>query len=504
MSSIINLPDEVKHSAAHVLAMAVSRVYPNVRIGIGPVTKTGFYYDFEIPEELDSKKVSQIEDEANKIAKENLPFQQIIVSKQAAVNLMLQRGQIYKAELINVIADEEISFYKTGEEFFDLCRGPHVNSTSELGPIIITNVEEVHWNEDPERPKLKRITGMVFRNYEEVEEYKKSEGLKKTRNYVNILKNKSLGFLDGNNLILTPRGSNIYNNIMRDIKSPFIANGTEIFTDIYAETEQEISQVIDKYLFKNQVSNKELPLTVYTTAYCRKVAIKDLKKSSFVFIAKTYFKESDIILNLSRIEDIINSFNIENSKLIVNVEFHNPENSVFNSVSNILQKNMISHNKVISDRFDYVYLEVMAKDDLGREWMIAKMRVQPQNLPDIEIGSLEVSISPVNLLAFKFEDMGEDKSVINYTDVYLIPISKKFVEAAKNLSKTLKEMEYTTQILFPNKSLTYRIRKAELEQPKLIAILGTKEIQTDSVSVRKKGNNIGLVRVEELENYLKG
>ena len=104
-------------------------------MGIGPVTKDGFYYDFDVPQEIKEVDLPKIENEINAILQEDLTFQQLVVSREEAMNLLLQRGQIYKAELIRAIPDTEISFYRTGDEFTDLCRGPHVSSTNHIGII---------------------------------------------------------------------------------------------------------------------------------------------------------------------------------------------------------------------------------------------------------------------------------------------------------------------------------------------------------------------------------
>src|SRR5260221_5402666 len=161
---INNVSDQQKHSAAHVLALAVSRIYGNVKIGVGPVTKDGFYYDLDVSQDIKQIDLKKIEEEINNILQQNLKFQQIILPREEAINMLLQRGQIYKAELVKAIPDQEISFFKIGDEFIDLCRGPHVYSTNQIGLIILTGIENTHWNEDPTRPIMIRISGKVFNN----------------------------------------------------------------------------------------------------------------------------------------------------------------------------------------------------------------------------------------------------------------------------------------------------------------------------------------------------
>src|SRR5690606_7126984 len=133
-----------------------------VKVGIGPVTKDGFYYDFDLRKNITRENFKEIEEEMLKIREERIPFTQHVLTRDEAINLLLTRGQIYKVELINSIPDSEVSLYKTGEEFIDLCRGPHVDYTSEIGIPRIIKIEKVHWNNDPKRPKLLRIYGKVF------------------------------------------------------------------------------------------------------------------------------------------------------------------------------------------------------------------------------------------------------------------------------------------------------------------------------------------------------
>lgn len=120
----------LRHSASHLLAHAVKRLYPDAKLGIGPATNTGFYYDFDFSEPVTMADLEKIEQEMAKISKENLKIERFELSKQEAIALMQEQGQIYKIELINELPEgEAISFYRQGD-FVDLCRGPHVNYTA--------------------------------------------------------------------------------------------------------------------------------------------------------------------------------------------------------------------------------------------------------------------------------------------------------------------------------------------------------------------------------------
>ncbi len=163
--------ERMRHSFAHVLAQAVLRLIPTAKLGIGPAVENGFYYEFDLPEEIDEKFLKKIEKEMKKIIEEELPFTQIIIKRQEAFDLLHQQGQIYKAELLQRIPDEEISFYKTGEEFIDLCRGPHVKHTGQLKAFKLISIEQTHWDKNPNRPIMYRINGVAFKTQEELQKY---------------------------------------------------------------------------------------------------------------------------------------------------------------------------------------------------------------------------------------------------------------------------------------------------------------------------------------------
>jgi len=173
--------EKIRHSSAHILAQAVLRLYPQTRLGIGPATDKGFYYEFDVDFTNTSPKklLIEIEQEINQIVEEELPFNQVFIPRDEAIDMLHQQGQIYKSELLQQISDPEISFYKTGEEFIDLCRGPHLLDTGKVGGIMLKSIQRVHWLNDESRPQLWRIIGIAFKTKEELIKYQQNlEGLK--------------------------------------------------------------------------------------------------------------------------------------------------------------------------------------------------------------------------------------------------------------------------------------------------------------------------------------
>lgn len=167
--------EKMRHSMSHILAQAVLRVYPDAKLGIGPAVENGFYYEFEINEDKNKIDLAQIEKEMHKIKEEELPINQTIISREEAFDMLHLQGQIYKTELLQEIPDEEISFFKTGEEFIDLCRGPHVSHTGKIGAFKLTGIKEVYWRNDENRPQLYKIEGLGFETEEELDNFMKWE-----------------------------------------------------------------------------------------------------------------------------------------------------------------------------------------------------------------------------------------------------------------------------------------------------------------------------------------
>lgn len=203
--------EKIRHSFAHVLAHAVLRLFPDAKLGIGPAVENGFYYDFELPRKLTPEDLPKIEKEMQKLISEELPIQQIIVSRDEAMDMLHQKGQIYKTELLNEIPDEEVSFYKTGDEFVDMCRGPHIEHTGKLAVFKLMSIAGAYWRGDEKRPQMQRVYGVAFKTEGELEKYLENLKEMKKRDHRKLGKNLELFMIDetaGQGLVLwLPKGS---------------------------------------------------------------------------------------------------------------------------------------------------------------------------------------------------------------------------------------------------------------------------------------------------------
>ena len=164
----------IRHTAAHVLAQAVKRLYPDAHFAYGPATEKGFYYDVDLGDKkLSDEDLPTIEAEMAKIVKENLPIKPFVLSREEAVKLMEERGEKYKVEHIGDLPEDAVlSFYQQGE-YIDMCVGPHLTYTKALKAFKLTQLSGAYWKNDKNNIMLTRIGGTAFRTREELEEYNK-------------------------------------------------------------------------------------------------------------------------------------------------------------------------------------------------------------------------------------------------------------------------------------------------------------------------------------------
>lgn len=164
----------IRHTASHIMAQAIKRLFPHADFGYGPATEKGFYYDVDLGDtKLTDEDLLKIEAEMKKIVKENLPVKPFILSREDAINLMTERNAKYKVEHIGDLPeDAEISFYQQGE-YIDMCTGPHLCYTKALKAFKITQQSGAYWKNDKDNKMLTRINGIAFRTQEELDEYLK-------------------------------------------------------------------------------------------------------------------------------------------------------------------------------------------------------------------------------------------------------------------------------------------------------------------------------------------
>ena len=147
-----------RHSTSHVMAHAVKKLFPEVKLAIGPAIQDGFYYDFDINRTFTPEDLALIEKEIAEIIKKDAPFVRKEISRKDAIRMFEEMGEIYKVELLNELADETVTIYEE-DGFVDLCRGPHLVSTGKIAAVKLLSVAGAYWRGDEKNKMLQRIYG---------------------------------------------------------------------------------------------------------------------------------------------------------------------------------------------------------------------------------------------------------------------------------------------------------------------------------------------------------
>lgn len=238
--------DTIRHSSAHLMAQAISRLFPNenVQFGVGPVIENGFYYDVQMTTSLTDEHLKQIEDMMKKIIKEKLPIERKVMTRDEAINFFKEKEQILKVELISAIPDsEDISCFSQGE-FIDLCRGPHVNSTGDLPfGFKLVSIAGAYWRGDEKRQMLQRIYAASFSTKEELKEHLHRLEEAKKRDHRKLGRELELFHFEQvapGAPFFMPKGAFIYNQLVEYIRRLYV---------IYEYDEVITPQILDTELW---------------------------------------------------------------------------------------------------------------------------------------------------------------------------------------------------------------------------------------------------------------
>ena len=211
-----------RHTASHILAQAVKRLYPQAKLAIGPATENGFYYDFEVDKAFSQNDLNRIEAEMAAIVKADLPVERFTLPRQEAIRFMAEKGEPYKVELIREIPDgEELSFYRQGE-FVDLCAGPHLLSTGAIKAFKLTQVSGAYWRGSEKNTMLQRIYGTAFPAKHDLDAYITSVEEAKQRDHNKLGREMELfttvDYIGQGLPILMPKGAKVVQVLQRFVE----------------------------------------------------------------------------------------------------------------------------------------------------------------------------------------------------------------------------------------------------------------------------------------------
>jgi len=539
--------ETMRHSASHVLAEAVQSIFPDARFGIGPATRDGFYYDFELPRSLTTDDLPVIEAKMKEIVAANLPFSREEVSKAEARKLFA--AQPYKLELIDEIADKKVGLYRQGN-FLDLCRGPHVGDTGEIKAFKLVSIAGAYWRGDEHRPMLQRVYGVAFDNREALEEHLKKIEEAARRDHRKLGKELDLFSIHeeaGPGLVhWHPRGSVIRRVIEDFWKDEHIKRGYDlIYTPHIAKRDLwQTSGHWDFYrdymyspmdvdgqeyvitpmnclghilIYKtSQRSYRELPLryaelgTVYR--YERSGVLHGLSRvrgftqdDAHIFCRFDQLEEEVVgVLELTRF--MMDTFGFTNHKVLLSTR---PEKyagalEVWEEATEILRKALEGSGIAYEvDPGEGVFygpkIDTKIEDALGRDWQGPTVQVDfnlPQRFDVNYIGEdgKEHMVAMVHrtvlgsmerLLASLLEHYGGAFPVwLAPVQAMVIPVADRHLDFARKLAAELKADGVRAEVDGRSERVNLKIRQAQLNKIPYMLVVGDREVAESTVSVR--------------------
>ena len=541
----------LRHTAAHVMAQAIQHLYPGTKFAIGPAIDDGFYYDLESDHVFSQEDFAAIEKEMAKIAKANLPIEKKILSRNEALEFFRSRNQDYKVILIQDLPEDAIISIYTQGDFTDLCRGPHVRSTGKLKVFKLMTVAGAYWRGDEHNKMLQRIYATAFFDKEELDQFLFVRAEAEKRDHRKLGKQLNLfsfheegpgfpffhpkGMVIRNELIAYERElfrEFGYEEIMTPIilsKKLWLQSGhwdhykenmyfTQIDEEDYAVKPMNCPGGI-LYYKTNQHSYRELPKRVGEFGIVHRHELHGALHGLFrvrvftqddahIFMTQDQMKD-EVIKTMEMYRKLYSVFGLE-----YHVELSTrPENSMgseelweisTNALRDAVEAAGVPY--VINEGDGAFYgpkLDFHIKDCLGRTWQCGTIQMDMQLPERFDVnyvgedgekhravmlhragyGSLERFIG---ILIEHFA--GAFPSWIAPVQVKVVPVTEKHMNYARSVADALSASNVRVEIEEGNDTLGYKIRKAQMEKVPYTLVVGDKEMNGHTVSVRSRKN----------------
>ncbi len=557
----------LRHSAAHILASAVKELYPEAKLGIGPAIADGFYYDFEYSRPFTPEDLVKIEAKMQEIIKADLPFLHSEVSKKDARGIFKELVEPYKLELLEELPEDTVGIYRHAN-FTDLCKGPHLKKTGEVKAVKLINSAGAYWRGNENNPMLQRIYGTAFPSRKELDEYLRRLDEAKKRDHRKLgpaLDLFSFHEEAGAGLVFYhPQGALIrylledfitkehLNRGYQLVSTPHILKSDiwktsghyEHFRNLMYFIKMENQEYALKpmncpghiLIFKtHRHSYRELPVrffelgTVYR--YEKSGVLHGLLRvrgftqdDAHIFCAPEQFKEEvNNVLNF--VEDVLKIFGFQ-WEMEISTQPHEfigrPEDW---EMATTFLKEVLSKRGApfqINEGEGAFYgpkIDVKLKDSLGRTWQGATVQVDfalPERFDINYIGEDGKKHRPVMIhrvilgtlerfLGILIEHFG------GLFPLWLAPVQIKALTVtdaqipyAKKLVDSLREKELRVKADFRNQKIGYKIREGEIEKIPYLLIIGKREVENETVAVRKRGEgDIGTKSLDEFGKEVK-
>ncbi|WP_404814558.1 threonine--tRNA ligase [Clostridium estertheticum] len=554
--TVINSNEEegrraLRHTASHILAQAVKRLYPNAKLAIGPAIDNGFYYDFDVVEPFTMDILEKIEVEMRKIVKEDLRLERSVVSRKEALKIMEDKGEIYKIELINDLPEgEELVFFKQGD-FIELCAGPHVLSTSKVKAFKLLSVAGAYFRGNEKNKMLQRIYGTAFARKSELDEYLNMLEEAKKRDHRKLGKELKLfalmdegpgfPFFLPNGVVLKNKLIEYWREIHKkagyvEIETPMILNKelweTSGHWSHYKENMYTVN--IDKEEFAIKPMNCPGGMLVYkseTHSYrdlpirageLGKVHRHELSGALHGLMRVRAFTQDDahIFMMPEQIKDEIKGvvrlidevYGRFGFKYKVELSTR-PENSMGSNEEWQLAESSLkgaleemNMNFKINEGDGAFYgpkIDFHLEDSIGREWQCGTIQLDlqlPQRFDLKYIGSDGEKHRPIvihrvifgsierfiGILIEHFE--GKFPTWLSPVQVKILPISELYNNYAEVVKNKLERSNIKVSLDCRAEKIGYKVREARIERLPYIIVIGEKEQNSESISLRSRKN----------------
>jgi len=560
-----------RHTMSHIMAQAVMRIYgaDKVKLGIGPTIENGFYYDFDIQDaKITEEDLSKIEEEMKKIIKEDLKIERFELPKAEAIELMKERGQVYKVELIEEIPDEKVSFYKQGE-FIDLCRGPHLPSTGKVKHFKLLSVSGAYWRGNEKNPMLQRIYGTAFAKKEDLENYLKMLEEAKKRDHRKLGPQLELFFINTDVAagmpIFLPYGMTVLLELMnlsrklhkkygyKEVGTPLImheklwrqsGHWDHYKNNMYFTEKEEVTYAVKPMncpghilIYKNKpVSYKDLPIRLFEFGRVHRyerggVLHGLLRVRTFTQDdAHIFCREDQVVAEVTNvvkfIDELYGIFGFTyRATLSTMPEDHMGDEATWEKATQAL-RNALEETKVpyvVAEGEGAFYgpkIDFHVKDVIGREWQCATIQVDFQMPERFDITYKDADGTekrPVMIHRALYGSLerffgiliehyaGAFPTWLAPVQVVILPVSEKYVDYAKQLSEKFDKTGIRVELDDRNETLGYRIRENQMRKVPYMIIVGEKEKESGKISVRTRdGRDIHDVEVEEFITKITG
>jgi len=537
------------HSSSHVMAQAVKRVFPDVKLSIGPAIDEGFYYDFDRKESFTPEDLKKIEEEMKKIVAEDYKFERIDIERQEAIQKLKEMGEPYKVELVEDLPeDAPISFYQQGE-FVDLCAGPHIPSTKKIKAFKLTSLAGAYWRGDEKNKMLQRIYGVSYPKKSMLDEYLKRIEEAKKRDHRRL--GRELGLFsiheEGPGFpFFHPKGMVLWNiltdfwrkehakNGYHEIKTPIILNEelwrrsghwdhykenmyfTKIDDQAYAIKPMNCPGSVLMYKTEGH-SYRDLPLRLAEIGLVHRHELSGVLHG---LMRVRCFNQDDahIYMTPSQIEDeIIGVINLIDHFYKIfgfdyNVELSTrPENSMGSdelwekateALKSALEKKGLNYKINEGDGAFYgPKIDFHLKDSIGRTWQCGTIQLDfqmPERFDLTYIGPDGEKHRPVMIHRVIFGSIERFIGILieHYAGAFpvwlapvqvrVLPISEKHMDYAKKIKAELEDAGIRVELDERNEKIGYKIREAQMQKIPYMIIVGDKEVFEEKVAVRTR------------------